>query len=172
MKTLFVEKKAMEIRYERACLLLYHDGKRVSSVPLAQLERIVSAPHVALSAGVLGLVAEKNVALLVLNTRYPDRTALLSGTMHGDIRRRLAQYQCHQDVAFRLHWSIFLVKLKILRHYRLLLRLRLQRPDLRYPLTHDINALEKIIDDLCCDDIASTLLSLRGKEGGCGGFIF
>ena len=33
MKTLFVEKQSMELRYERACLLLYHEGKRVSSVP-------------------------------------------------------------------------------------------------------------------------------------------
>jgi CRISPR-associated protein Cas1 len=172
MKTLFVEKKAMEIRYERACLLLYHEGKRVSSVPLAQLERIVVAPHVALSAGVLGLVAEKNVALLVVNTRYPDRTALLSGTMQGDIHRRLTQYQCHQDAAFRLHWSIFLVKLKILRHYRLLLKLRLQRPDLRYPLTQVCDALEKIVDDLCYDDIPTTLPSLRGKEGAAAAMFF
>ena len=65
VKTLFVEKKAMELRYERACLLVYQDGKRVTSVPVVQLERIVVAPHVALTAGVLGLVAEHNVALLV-----------------------------------------------------------------------------------------------------------
>ena len=51
VKTLFVEKKAMELRYERACLLVYQEGKRVSSVPVVQLERIVVAPHVVLSAG-------------------------------------------------------------------------------------------------------------------------
>jgi len=172
MKTLFVEKKAMEIRYERACLLLYHEGKRISSVPLAQLERIVVAPHVALTAGVLGLVAEKNVALLVLNSRYPNRTALLSGTMQGDIHRRLTQYQCHQDAAFRLQWSILLVKLKILRHYRLLLKLRLQRPDLRYPLTQGINGLENIVDDLSYEDIPTTLSNLRGKEGAAAAMFF
>jgi len=172
MKTLFVEKKAMEIRYERACLLLFHEGKRISSVPLAQLERIVVAPHVALTAGVLGLVAEKNVALLVLNSRYPNRTALLSGTMQGDIHRRLTQYQCHQDAAFRLQWSILLVKLKILRHYRLLLKLRLQRPDLRYPLTQGINGLENIVDDLSYEDIPTTLSNLRGKEGAAAAMFF
>ena len=69
VKTLFVEKKTMELRYERACLLVYQEGKRVTSVPVVQLERIVVAPHVALSAGVLGLIAEHNVALLVPNSR-------------------------------------------------------------------------------------------------------
>ncbi|OQK17980.1 hypothetical protein AU255_09020 [Methyloprofundus sedimenti] len=172
MKTLFVEKKAMELRYERSCLLLYHAGKRVSSVPLAQLERIVVAPHVALSAGVLGLVAEKQVALLVLNTRYPDRTAILSGTMQGDIHRRLAQYQCHQDAAFRLHWSVLLVKLKIIRHCRLLTQLRLQRPDLRYPLTQSIEALEKIIAEMYNEQLITSLPHLRGKEGAAAALFF
>jgi CRISPR-associated protein Cas1 len=131
MKTLFVEKQSMELRYERACLLLYHEGKRVSSVPLAQLERIVVAPHVALSAGVLGLIAEKEVALLVLNNRYPKRTAVLSGSIKGDVHRRMRQYQLHQDEAFRLHWSVQLVRLKTLRQYRLLISLRKIRPGIK-----------------------------------------
>ena len=89
VKTLFVEKKAMELRYERACLLVYQEGKRVSSVPVVQLERIVVALHVVLSAGVLGLIAEHNVALVVLNSRYPDRCAMLSGAMPGDVHCRV-----------------------------------------------------------------------------------
>ena len=172
MKTLFVEKKAMELRYERACLLLYHEGKRVSSVPLAQLERIVVAPHVALSAGVLGLVAEKNVALLIVNSRYPDRTAVLSGAMKGDVQRRLTQYQLQQDAPFRLHWSVFLVRLKIIRHCRLLMKLRHHRPDLRHSLTQAIEALECLVDSLGEDESSLSLPSLRGKEGAAAALFF
>jgi len=172
MKTLFVEKKSMEIRYERACLLLYHEGKRVSSVPLTQLERIVVAPHVALAAGVLGLVAEKQVALLVINSRYSERTAILSGTVKGDVHRRLTQYQLHQDTGVRLYWAVFLIKLKIFRHRQLLMKLRGQRPDLRLALTQAINSLTEIGLGFSGDDRPQNLESLRGVEGAAGAIFF
>jgi CRISPR-associated protein Cas1 len=172
MKTLFVEKQSMELRYERACLLLYHEGKRVSSVPLAQLERIVVAPHVALSAGVLGLIAEKEVALLVLNNRYPQRTAVLSGSIKGDIHRRMRQYQLHQDEAFRLHWSVQLVRLKTLRQYRLLLSLRKIRPDLRHALTHAATTLQPLLTDFNAATGITSLASLRGMEGAAAAIYF
>jgi len=172
MKTLFVEKKAMEIRYERACLLLYHEGKRISSVPLAQLERIVVAPHVALSAGVLGLISEKDVALLVVNNRYPDRTALLSGAIKGDIYRRIAQYQLHQTPHIRMQWAQFLVHLKIHRQRSLLFKLRSKRPDLTFPLTRAISALSQIINDLKKSSVPDSLASLRGKEGAAAAIFF
>jgi len=170
MKTLFVEKQSMELRYERACLLLYHEGKRVSSVPLAQLERIVVAPHVALSAGVLGLIAEKEVALLVLNSRYPERTALLSGSMKGDIHRRMRQYQLHQDEAFRLHWSMQLVRLKTQRQYRLLTNLKKNRPELRLAMTQAAASLKCMLTELDTD--TDSLESLRGKEGAAAAIYF
>jgi len=173
MKTLFVEKKAMEIRYERACLLLYHQGKRVSSVPLSQLERIVVAPHVALAAGVLGLVAEKEVALMVVNTRYPARTAVLAGAIKGDVQRRLKQYQLQKDDEFRLHWSISLVQLKTYRQYRFLKRLKNKRADLRYQLTQAIESLQQIYSDLkSVDNKVTSLDSLRGKEGAAAAIYF
>ena len=172
MKTLFVEKQNMELRYERTCLLLYLDGKRVSSVPLVQLERIVVAPHVALSAGVLGLIAEKEVALLVLNSRYPQRTAVLAGTMKGDVHRRMRQYQLHQDETFRLHWSLQLVRLKIKRQCKLLMVLRIKRPDLHYALTQAINALQRLSESLEVDAEITSLASLRGKEGAAAALYF
>ena len=115
MKILFIEKKSMELRYERACLLVYEDGKRITSVPVKQLDRIVVAPHIVLAAGVLGLIAEHNVSLLVLNSRYPERCACLSGAIPGDIHRRVAQIKLLEETAFRLEWSKKLVYLSVLR---------------------------------------------------------
>jgi CRISPR-associated protein Cas1 len=172
MKTLFVEKEAMELRYERACLLLYHEGRRVSSVPLSQLERIVVAPHVTLSAGVLGLIAENEVALLVLNSRRPERTAMLAGTMTGDIQRRMCQYLLYQDEAFRLHWALQLVRLKTVRQYRLLSMLRKQRPHLRHALTQAADALARILEDLVAGNGIASLATLRGKEGAAAAVYF
>lgn len=172
MKILFVESKAMELRYERACLLVYQEGKRISSVPVAQLDRIVVAPHVVLTAGVLGLVAEHNVALLVLNSRYPERTASLSGVMPGDVHRRVAQYRLLDDVAFCLEWSRQLVWLKTVRQYQLLARALLKRPDLRYGLSHALAQLSAALVVLKTATNVTTLASLRGVEGAASAAYF
>jgi CRISPR-associated protein Cas1 len=172
MQTLFIEKPAMELRYERACLLLYEEGKRVGSVPLATLERLVVAPHVVLSAGVLGIAAEHHVDLLVLNSRYPERSALLSGTSGGDVHRRMAQYEAHHDMAFRLLWARRLVWLKTCRQRALLTKLRGERPDLRHPLSNGINALEGMLDGLLDAEVHSSLASLRGVEGSAAAVYF
>jgi len=161
----------MELRYERACLLLYHEGKRLTSVPLNQIERIVVAPHVALAAGVLGLVAEKQVSLVVLNTRYPDRTAVLSGTVKGDVHRRLSQYRLHQDTKARLYWAIILVKVKLFRQRQLLMRLLERRADLRLALTRGIYGLTQLCLSFTNDKCPQSLESLRGTEGA-GAAIF
>lgn len=171
MKILFVEKKAMELRYERSCLLLYHEGKRLSSVPLAQLEHIIVAPHVALSAGVLGLVAEKNVSLMVVNNRYPDRTALLSGQIKGDVQRRLDQFKLHQSDEFRLKWSIHLVRLKIIRQCKLLMKLRARRPELNLILSQSLAQLMRQVDAFS-DNKPQDLSELRGREGAAAALFF
>ncbi len=172
MHTLFIEKKAMELRYERACLLVYHEGKRVSSVPLLQVDRIVVAPHVALTAGVLGVVAENEVALLVINSRLPKRTALLTGTNKGDVHRRLQQYELFQNQSFRLHWARVLVQIKVFRQYRLLFGLLNHRPDLRYSLTKVTDSLRRMSKDLSEPGCVSSLVSLRGKEGAASAIYF
>jgi CRISPR-associated protein Cas1 len=172
VKTLFIENKSMELRYERACLLVYQEGKRVTSVPVVQLERIIVAPHVALTAGVLGLVAEHNVALLVLNSRYPDRTAALSGVMPGDVHRRVAQYGLLDDMPFRLEWSRQLVCLKTIRQYQLLARALVKRPDLRYGLTRALDQLSRAVVVLKQADNVTTLASLRGVEGAASAAYF
>ncbi|MCK5888867.1 MAG: CRISPR-associated endonuclease Cas1 [Methylococcales bacterium] len=172
MKTLFVEKKGMELRYERACLLIFYQGKRVSSVPLCQLDRIVVSPHITLTAGVLGLVTEKEVALIVINSRYPGRTAVLSASSLGNVQRRIQQYQLHQNQTFRLHWAKFLVHIKILRQYRLLYSAQQSRPDLRQPLTKAIRQLATILGSWKDDQTIQSLTTLRGKEGAAAAIYF
>lgn len=164
MKTLYIEQKAMKLRYERACLLIYRDGKRISSVPLVQLERIVVAPHVSPSAGVLGLVAEHEVALLVVNHRFPESTASLSGMVKTDVHRRLQKYKCHHDTSFRLHWAVQLMRLKTLRRLRFLHSLRQQCAAHRHALTQAIRSIEALLPTFHQDQIKN-LATLRGKEG-------
>jgi len=141
MKTLFVEQKSTELRYERSCLLIYREG------------------------------AEKEVALLVVNHRYPDRTAALSGTIKTDVRRRVHQYQYQQDEEFRLTWAIQLIRLKTLRQIRCLRILHKQRPEHHYLLTQSISVLERLLPDFSRDYLSS-VASLRGKEGAAAAAYF
>jgi CRISPR-associated protein Cas1 len=172
MKILFIEKKAMELRYERACLLVYEDGKRITSVPVKQLDRIVVAPHIVLAAGVLGLIAEHNVSLLVLNSRYPERCACLSGAIPGDIHRRVAQIKLLEETAFRLEWSKKLVYLKISgQHHVLALALK-TRPELRYPLFTAQQRLKQALVSIKEQGKVESLQSLRGVEGAASAGYF
>ena len=93
MKSLIIDKENSELHYQAGNLIVYNAGKRISTIAVKQLERVIVSPHVALTAGVLGVIAEQQVALMVLNARLPNRTATLTGHHHGDHQRRLLQYQ-------------------------------------------------------------------------------
>jgi CRISPR-associated protein Cas1 len=172
MKTLFIEKPGTELRYERACLLIYHKGERIGSVPLRQLERVVAAPHVVLAAGVLGVLTEYGVALLVLNHRRPERSALLAGTLRGDVHRRLRQYNLYRDEQFRVSQARRLVRLKLSRQYRLLAAMRDARPSLRHPLGKALATLRTLLEDLEDPDESWSLPRLRGVEGAAAASYF
>ena len=172
MKILFIEKKAMELRYERACILVYEDGKRITSVPLKQLDRIIVAPHIALTAGVLGLIAEHNVSLLVLNSRYSERCAFLSGAITSDIHRRVTQFKLIDNADFRLEWSKKLVYFKISGQHHVLTQALKTRPDLRRHLITAQKRLKKALVSINELGKVESLSSLRGVEGAASAGYF
>jgi CRISPR-associated protein Cas1 len=172
MQTLFVEKPFVELRTERACLLIYQQGKRIGSVPLKQLERVVVAPQVVLAAGVLGVFGEHQIALLVLNHRHPERSASLTGAMHGDVHRRMRQYALYQDQEFRMRQAQRLLALKLSRQYRLLARLQSTRPDLRHALSKATTTLRLLLEELQTADESRGLDHLRGLEGAAAAAYF
>jgi CRISP-associated protein Cas1 len=164
MRTLFVENKNMELRYERACILVYENGRRRTSIPVSQLERIVLSPSIALTAGVLGVVVEHEVSLLVINTRFPKRTASLSGVIKTDVRRRINQIALLNNVEFCKKFSLLLVQYKTLGQIRFLKNVINKRPDLRHELKIEIDYLKTVMEKLNTVQISS-LAELRGIEG-------
>jgi len=171
MKILFVEKPSMELRSERACLLIYQQGQRIGSVPLKELERVVVTPQVVLTSGVLGVFGEYGITLLVLNHRYPDRSAMLTGAMHGDVHRRMRQYARYQDRAFRSRQAQTLLLAKLTRQYRLISRQLFARPDLRHVLTKSLITLLHQLKALQQADESWELDQLRGLEGAAAAYF-
>lgn len=172
MKMLFVEQENSELRCERSALLIYQNGERVTSVPIDSIERIIVTPHVTLNAGVLGFIASHQVGLLVVNCRYPDRTAQLCGMLKTDIERRIGQYKLLNDLAFRLNWSTKIVLAKTLRQYTLLHKIISKRPDLRHDLIHATQQLNSTLQALKKENAVSSLESLRGIEGSASACYF
>ncbi len=172
VKLLFVEHENTELRYESSALLIFQNGERITSVPIDSLERIIVAPHVVLRAGVLGFIASHQVGLLVVNCRYPDRTAMLSGMLHTDVERRVQQYKLLDDSAFRLNWSTQIVFSKTLRQYKLLLKAISNRPDLRLDLTHATQQLSSTLVELKKENSVVSLASLRGIESAASACYF
>ncbi|WP_305908579.1 CRISPR-associated endonuclease Cas1 [Methylomarinum sp. Ch1-1] len=172
MQTLFLEKTGITLRTERACLLIYQQGKHIGSLPLKELERVVASPQVVLAAGVLGVFCEHNIALLVVNHSNPKRTAYLSAPMHSDVHRRMRQYALYQDQTFRTHQARRLVFLKLSRQYRLLAKQQDSRPDLRHVLFKAMETLRHLLEDIKTDGETLTLERLRGVEGAAGGAYF
>lgn len=172
MQTLFLEKPFIELRSERACLLIYQQGKQIGSVPLKQLERVVVSPQVVLAAGVLGVFGQYQIALLVLNHRYPERSASLYGGMHGDVHRRMRQYALYQDDVFRVQQAKRLVLLKVSRQYRLLAGLQKTRPDLRHDLFKANKTLRQVLEETQLTEDTCGLALLRGLEGAAAASYF
>lgn len=165
MKTLIIDKDNSEVRYQGSNLAVYCAGKHINSVPIKQLERVIVSPHVVITAGVLGVIAEQQVSLMVLNARLPKRTATLSGHYSGDTQRRLGQYQLTLDHQFCVQIARQLVALKIARQQSLLQKALLKRPELRHVLTKAIKQLTASLNNLSENPAVNDLTVLNGIEG-------
>ncbi|MDD2725264.1 MAG: CRISPR-associated endonuclease Cas1 [Methylovulum sp.] len=164
MKTLIIDKDHSELHYQGGNLTVYTAGKRVSTVPVRQLERVIVSPQVTITAGVLGVIAEQHVSLMVLNARLPARTATLAGHHSGDHQRRLAQYQCSLDQAFCVQIATRLIAMKIGRQRTVLQNALQKRPELRRVLTKAIKQLETASTTLTAS-AHHDLTVLNGIEG-------
>jgi len=172
MKTLFVENEATELRYERQVIIIYQANKRLTTIPVLGLERIIISPHITLAAGVLGLLTENNVALFVFNARHPRRSAYLSTGEIGDSCRRIAQYELLKEPLRRLELSKRIVTIKIRKQRILLKKVMVQRPDIHKMLFDAVRQLSEASYKAKALDYNSTLSTLRGIEGAAANCFF
>ena len=165
MKTLIIENQNSELHYQSKALSVYCNGKKTNSVPVKELERVIVSPQVNITAGVLGVLTEQKLTLIVLNARFPERSAQLSNDYNGDIQRRIHQYQLtSQNHDLCLTLSTQLVKQKIQHQQNLLQRAQSQRPDLHHALTKATKQLQTHIQQLN-QNTQQTIATLNGIEG-------
>jgi len=171
MGTLLIDRKDAELRREGTRLLIYEQGVRTGSVPIAQLERVVIQNRTVLDSHLLGALVENGVGLVVINPRRTEATVNLPGKNHNDAARRLAQYRYSLDEHQRQKWSAQLVSRK-LRSQRLLLRRALQgRPDQRFALYKADGVLARCLTNLKGETLMD-LDTIRGIEGAAAASYF
>jgi len=161
MTVLYVDRREMRIEREGKAIVLRDGEKRLTSIPMRMLERLVIQGNARIDAYLFHHLAREGVPVAILGHRR-GAIALVQGSLGANARRRLAQYQRYQDAAWRVRWSRRLLGHKLRTHRRLLLRLSRTRKDLRHSLTKGIHRLETVERQLA---EAGTLATLRGLEG-------
>lgn len=162
MTSLYVDRRGTEIRVDGGALVFYENDKRIGTVPLAPLSRVILRGDIKLSAGVLGKLGEHNIGIIVVSGRKGE-ASLLMGRPHNDARRRLAQYRYAQDPDFCLVYARNLVRAKLISQLELVQQLREDRLMQRYQLSLKTRQIQDLIDQRLPK--ASSIDSLRGLEG-------
>jgi len=171
MSTLYIDRKDLTLKLDSHCLALYENGEKKATVPFHLLERVVLRGNVQLESRLLCAFGEHKIDVLLLSGRNSQRRSMAFSHSHGDVRRRLGQYQACLAPAIQLPLANNLVLRKVRKQRRLLGKAMQQRADLRKPLFSANSTLDAILDKLKADDCAP-LSELRGLEGAAAAAYF
>ena len=162
MTTLYLDRKDLTLAHHAGRLRLKAGLAATQDVPLALLERVVVAAGLHLDSGVLGALAERGIAVLLLGPRSGERVAIVLGRPHHDARVRLGQMRLADDAAFALATARRLVAHKLRRQHRLLAQARRRRADQSHALSRSMATLEALAPALAG---AADLAGVRAIEG-------
>jgi CRISPR-associated protein Cas1 len=153
LNTLYVTTPDTYLRLDNDTLRVEVNRETRLRVPLHHLSAVVCFGHINLSAPLMHLLAERGIALVLLddNGRFKAR---LEGAVSGNVLLRQAQFQRVADPAFTLDMARASVagKLKNTRQV-------LQRGAREAKAEDEANALARLADDL-----AASLRALPGED--------
>ncbi len=170
MTVLYLDRNTLKLEKEGRSLVIRDHQERITTVPLHMLERIVIRGKLQLTSNLLYQLVDEGVQVAVLGRRS-EQLALVHGSPGPDGRRRLAQYRLYHDSAWRMDWSVFIVNIKLRQQYRLLNRLRGQRPDLRLPLVQGMDKIDNTLKKLRSRAVRD-IEQLMGMEGAAAKIYF
>ncbi len=93
MTTCYVDRKDAELRADGAALAVYEGGRRTGVIPMGPLTHLVILGNARLDTRLLHRLAERGVTVSLIGGRRHQLLATCAPTLHGDGRRRLAQYR-------------------------------------------------------------------------------
>jgi len=172
--TLYIDGLNTDLRTEGAALILRREGKRVSSVPLSMVDRLVVPGNATFDARTVRKLAERGIALLFTSPRSGLAKARLTGPGHSDAGIRLAQYRAACDGQFTRRWAAALVRAKLQAQARTLERWASDRPAAGRPVKVAQGTISPAIERLRVAGSAGDLSldTIRGIEGGAAAVYF
>lgn len=163
MDSLYIDRKGSVLEVQAGRLVIrIPDATRPTTLPLRQLTFIAVSASVTLNSSLLLALDEAEVTLVIIHPRQHGRWVICNGSKHGNIARRMRQYQWLNDPELSLMTARRMVAAKLLAHYRALGRHRRRRPDLRTSLSRGMKHIKERWQAL---PAANTLDQLRGLEG-------
>jgi len=163
LNTLYVTTQGAYLSREGETVLVRVEGETKLQVPIHTLGSIVCFGQVSVSPPLMGLCAERNVAIsfLSMNGRFYAR---VQGPVSGNVLLRREQYRRADDREFAAELARAMVIAKIANCRTVLLRAARERPEqpeakeLLDAATHLAQLLQELVDSQSLD-------SVRGREG-------
>lgn len=164
MSSLFVDRRDAHMEMEAGALVFRDqrkDGERIGTVPLAPVTRVFLRGNLTLPVSLLGKLGERGIGVVILSGRM-GKPCLLLGRPHHDARRRVEQIRMSLDAEFCLRFARRLVEQKLTAQHDWLAELRNQYPQDRRALSHALEQLQTLRQQL---EQIHDLEKLRGVEG-------
>ncbi len=155
MTSLYIDRKGIELKLSNEVLICYEDGERVSTIPLAPIDRLILRSDVQLQAKLLAKLGELNIGVVFLSGLKEQPTLFLPQP-HNDAARRVRQYQLALDDDFCLAFSQYIVQQKAISQKNTLIQ---ENESL---FSQSIQNIDNLIQRI---DSQTNLASLRGIEG-------
>lgn len=169
MRTVYIDRRDAELDLDGGALVARVAGKRVQSLPLGSLERVVLRAPAFIATRLLAELWRRDVGLLVLSGRHGEPTAQLLGAPAADARLRLAQARILDQPERRSRLAATALAAKLAAQMRLLVGFRdAGTGERRLVLT----ALERVTRQADRLDPAEGIPALLGREGAAGAAYF
>lgn len=174
MSTVYIDRKGLELDHEPGVAVLRVGGERLTTIPLAAVERLVVRGAAQVSVGLLAQLWQRRITMLLLGGRRGEVVTMIHGPGHADADIRLRQYAMFFDVRERYRLAHRLIDDKLKAQLRLLEDALDIRPDRRHPLRKAVAGLGDLQQQLAADAGADNgdLSRLLGLEGAAAAACF
>lgn len=174
METVFIDRRSSTLTIDRGRLSVRGVDHHIS-VPLRQMQALVICCDCQLSAAMLRSLSEHGISLICLNPRNIDASMVSVPQSHGNVQRRIKQYQWLQDECRIARLATLIVRRKIALQRHTLAKCLAVRSDCRFPLFKGCEQLSERLAEL--PELAGlprsgarmipTLLGIEGAAARC-----
>ena len=155
---IILDKKKMIVTREGETIRIAHSSTKFDRVPIYLIKQMIVIGNPMIAAGVLRLLAERNVSVIFLSERYGKSMAYMGSGLSNTIDIRIAQHITWNNPIYRVSVCRWLLNQKIKGQKQNLLNMQKDEQILNNP----IKQLDKCLVEI---DNEKGVFQLMGHEG-------